>query len=173
MYFPGPPAILFWIKFGAPTGKCSSLLVSLFASRNFLVMLQQCDVTLSTNITNLPNLLCIFSRQAADVQLSNLSYCLNNCLPSIHQLPKTIVLLKNVLPYIECLSLETHFLSSNNILVYEDVFICARTDDPFYYLLNLFFSLNHTVFYKSFLWYYWTKAHLRNNRYICLIIFYL
>ena len=68
---------------GDPIGKYSNLTVSLFAARNFLVVLEQLGVALSTKITILPNY----------VLLLNSSYCLNNCLSSRDRQPNTIVFL--------------------------------------------------------------------------------
>ena len=78
---------------GEPTGKYSILMLSSFLCRYSCTILDLCCVALSTKMTNFLNFFLACSRNAIKELPSNLSYCLNSCLPSLDSTPKTIVLL--------------------------------------------------------------------------------
>ena len=91
-------------------------MLSLFSARNFLVILEQCGVALSTNtidrFTNKSFLdLFYIDNLQMCIAVKFIIYCLNNCLPSRDRQPKTMVFLREpaVTVTIGLLFTEIHF----------------------------------------------------------------
>ena len=79
---------------GEPAGKYSAFIWSRFLCRYSFASLDLCWVALSTNRINLLNFFFTCPGYAIREWLSNLSCCLNSCLPpSADNTPKTMVLL--------------------------------------------------------------------------------
>ena len=93
LYFPCLQHSSTALNSGEPTGKYSILILSSFLFRYSFTILDLCCVALSTNITNFLNFFRTCSRYLIKESLSNLSYCLNNCLPSFDITPNMMVLL--------------------------------------------------------------------------------
>ena len=126
---------------GEPIGKYSILILSSFLCRYSFIILDLCWVALSTNITNFLNFFLTSLRYSIKEWLSNLSYCLNNCLPSLDSTPKMIVLLwepVTVTTGLFCLTI--HFLLIHKSCIKIDS-SCTRICHSVLRLIKMFCTL--------------------------------